>query len=62
MSPTIGAVQPISRPISTSLHPLALRRNAVRFSPASDFVIEIRRFLTHRWEAVGLTLRRVWDE
>ena len=28
-------------------------------SPASDFVIEIRRFLTQRWEAVGLTLRRV---
>jgi hypothetical protein len=23
-------------------------------------VIEIRRFLTQRWEAVGLTLRRVW--
>jgi 3,4-dihydroxy 2-butanone 4-phosphate synthase / GTP cyclohydrolase II len=33
---------------------------AYRRSPASDFVIEIRRFLTHRWEAVGLTLRRVW--
>lgn len=29
------------------------------WSPASDFVIEIRRFLTQRWEAVGLTLRRV---
>ena len=33
---------------------------AESLSPASDFVIEIRRFLTQRWEAVGLTLRRVW--